>query len=106
MHEVNSASTRGPVSADGCFVTTHWSVVLSAQGGQGDDSREALETLCRTYWYPLYAYARRLGHRPADAEDLTQGFFARLLEKDYLKTAAREKGKFRTFLLTALKRYL
>jgi RNA polymerase sigma-70 factor (ECF subfamily) len=88
------------------FVTTHWSVVLSAQNQNVAKSSAALETLCRTYWYPLYAYARRAGHAPADAEDLTQSFFARLLEKDYLLSAAREKGKFRTFLLVALKRFL
>lgn len=88
------------------FLTTHWSVVLSAQDPSSPRSGEALGTLCRTYWYPLYAYVRRLGRGPADAEDLTQGFFARLLEKDYLKSATREKGRFRTFLLTALKCYL
>jgi RNA polymerase sigma factor (sigma-70 family) len=103
---MSSSSVPASRGGDGCFVTTHWSVVLSAQGQQGGDPSAALETLCRSYWYPLYAYARRLGHSPADAEDLTQGFFARLLEKDYLKAAAQEKGRFRTFLLTALKRYL
>jgi RNA polymerase sigma-70 factor (ECF subfamily) len=81
-------------------------VVLSAQDPHDPHSRKALESLCRSYWYPLYSYARRAGHSPPDAEDLTQGFFARLLEKDYLKTAARDKGRFRTFLLVALKRYL
>ena len=93
-------SHRGPV-----FATTHWSVVLSAQDKGSPRSAEALESLCRAYWYPLYAYARRAGHSPADAEDLTQGFFARLLERDYLKSAAPNKGRFRTFLLVALKRY-
>ena len=88
------------------FATTHWSVVLSAQDPHCPRWREALECLCRTYWYPLYSYARRAGHSPPDAEDLTQGFFARLLEKDYLKAAARDKGRFRTFLLVALKGYL
>ncbi len=90
----------------GIFATTHWSVVLSAREKDSARSVEALETLCRVYWYPLYAYARRAGHSPADAEDLTQGFFARVLEKDYLKSAAREKGRFRTFLLTAWERFL
>ena len=80
--------------------------MLLAQDRDSPRSAEALETLCRAYWFPLYAYARRAGHSPADAEDLAQGFFARLLEKDYLKSAAREKGRFRTFLLTALKRFL
>jgi RNA polymerase sigma factor (sigma-70 family) len=88
------------------FVTTHWSVVLSARQKDSPHSAAALETLCRTYWYPLYAYVRRQGHSPHDAQDLTQGFFARLLQKDYLQAAAREKGKFRTFLLVALKRFL
>lgn len=88
------------------FVTTHWSVVLSARGKDSPQSAAALETLCRTYWYPLYAYVRRQGHSPPDAQDLTQEFFARLLEKDYLKAADREKGRFRTFLIVALKRFL
>ena len=94
-------SERRPV-----FVTTHWSVVLSARQKDSPQSAAALETLCRTYWYPLYAYVRRQGHSPPDAQDLTQEFFARLLQKDYLKAAAREKGRFRTFLLVALKRFL
>jgi len=88
------------------FVTTHWSVVLSAREKGSPQSAAALETLCRTYWYPLYAYVRRQGHSPPDAQDLTQEFFARLLQKDYLKAAAREKGRFRTFLIVALKRFL
>src|SRR6202022_2063001 len=96
----SNGSHRGPV-----FATTHWSVVLSAQDKGSPQSAESLENLCRAYWYPLYAFARRAGHSPADAEDLTQGFFARLLEKDYLKTAAPNKGRFRTFLLMAFKRY-
>jgi RNA polymerase sigma factor (sigma-70 family) len=88
------------------FVTTHWSVVLSARKKDSPQSAAALETLCRTYWYPLYAFVRRQGHSPPDSQDLTQEFFARLLEKDYLKAAAREKGRFRTFLIVALKRFL
>jgi RNA polymerase sigma-70 factor (ECF subfamily) len=88
------------------FVTTHWSVVLSARQKDSPETAAALETLCRTYWYPLYAYVRRQGHSPHDAQDLTQEFFARLLQKDYLKAAAREKGRFRTFLIVALKRFL
>lgn len=81
-------------------------MVLSAQDKDAPGSREALETLCRIYWYPLYAFVRRQGRNPHDAQDLTQGFFARLLAKDYLKLAAAEKGKFRTFLLVSLKRFL
>ena len=88
------------------FVTTRWSVVLSAQEKRWPQSDEALETLCRAYWYPLYAYVRRQGRTPHDAQDLTQEFFARLLQKDYLQSVDREKGRFRTFLLVALKRFL
>ena len=99
----SSSETHAPRSA---FVTTHWSVVLSARDKDNSRSAEALEKLCRSYWYPLYVYVRRQGHSAHDAQDLTQEFFARLLEKDYLRAAAREKGKFRTFLLVALKRFL
>lgn len=88
------------------FVTTHWSVVLSAREQDSPRNREALEILCRTYWFPLYAFVRRQGRSPHDAQDLTQEFFARLLEKEYLKSVAQEKGRFRTFLLVALKRFL
>lgn len=102
----SEAGAGGTTPGSPVFVTTHWSVVRSARGPDSPQAREALEALCRTYWYPLYAYARRAGQSPADAEDLTQGFFARLLEKEYLKAAAEERGKFRTFLLTALKRFM
>jgi len=88
------------------FVTTHWSVVLTASGADTTRAHEALSSLCETYWYPLYAYARRRGHSPEDAQDLTQEFFARLLEKHWLARADREKGKFRSFLLMAMKRFL
>jgi RNA polymerase sigma factor (sigma-70 family) len=90
----------------GVFATTHWSVVLSAGGDSSRAAQEALEQLCRTYWYPLYAYVRRRGYAPHDAEDLTQSFFARLLEKDYLARADRERGRFRTFLLASLNYFL
>lgn len=88
------------------FATTHWSVVIAA--GRGDDSRAqaALDRLCRTYWYPLYAFVRRSGQSSHDAEDLVQAFFARCLEKNYLADADRDRGRFRTFLLVALKRFL
>ena len=85
------------------FQTTHWSVVLQAAG---EESGRALEHLCRTYWYPLYAFIRRKGHSPQDAQDLTQAFFARLLEKNYVAQADRERGRFRTFLLAALTHFL
>lgn len=88
------------------FATTHWSVVLAAGDSASPDSREALEKLCRAYWYPLYAFARRKGHSPQDAEDLTQGFFERLLAKHYLKDVLAEKGRFRTFLLTSLTHFM
>ncbi len=88
------------------FLTTHWSVVLSAQNPDSPQSAEALAKLCNDYWFPLYAFVRRQGRSPHDAQDLTQEFFARVLEKGYLKSAAREKGKFRTFLLVAIKRFL
>jgi RNA polymerase sigma-70 factor (ECF subfamily) len=81
-------------------------VVLSARDAGSPDAGAALESLCRAYWYPLYAYARRLGQSPHDAQDLTQEFFVRLLEKRWLANADREKGRFRTFLLTAFKRFL
>lgn len=87
------------------FTTTHWSVVLTAGHASSPEAREALERLCHTYWYPLYAYVRRRGYGAEDAEDLTQSFFARLLERDYLKLADRERGRFRTFLLTAMQRF-
>src|ERR1041385_351607 len=99
------ASTEGP-SPSPLFVTTRWSVVLAAQNHTAPDSSVALETLCRAYWYPLYALVRRQGHSPHDAQDLTQEFFARLLQKDYLRSAAKEKGRLRTFLSVALKRFL
>jgi RNA polymerase sigma factor (sigma-70 family) len=88
------------------FQTTHWSVVLAA--GRSDSPRraEALERLCQTYWYPLYAYVRQRGQGPEDAQDLTQGFLARLLEKNWLADLDPYTGRFRYFLLTALNRFL
>src|SRR5712691_1733634 len=83
----------------GEFTTTHWSVVLQAGKGDSAAATEALEHLCRSYWYPLYVFIRRKGYSPADAQDLTQDFFARLLEKQYLSLADQNRGKFRTFLL-------
>jgi len=85
------------------FDSTRWSMVLSA--GQRD-SPQALANLCETYWYPLYAYARRRVKRIQDAQDLTQGFFARLLEKDLLQVANPQRGRFRSFLLTSFKNFL
>ncbi len=88
------------------FLTTRWSVVLAARDPAGPDAARALETLCRTYWYPLYAFVRGSGHSPHDAQDLTQSFFAVLLAKDYLRVVTPEKGRFRTFLRMAVKRFL
>jgi len=80
--------------------------VLAAVHDSRPDAQAALATLCATYWYPLYAYVRRLGYKAEDAQDLTQGFFAVLLEKQYVKAADRERGRFRSFLLTAFKRFM
>jgi RNA polymerase sigma factor (sigma-70 family) len=88
------------------FATTHWTMVLHAGRSDSTAAREALAQLCQTYWYPLYAYVRRRGHAPEDAEDLTQGFFARLLELGSLADVSREKGKFRSFLFASLNHYL
>jgi RNA polymerase sigma factor (sigma-70 family) len=88
------------------FATTHWSVVLAAGHGSNSQASEALEQLCRTYWYPLYAYVRRWGHGPEEAQDLTQEFFARLLAGSYLAKADPQKGKFRSFLMAGLKNLL
>ena len=88
------------------FATTHWSVVLAAAEGEKPEAAAALEQLCRTYWYPLYAYVRREGYSPADAQDLTQEFFARLLARNLFAGVAPEKGKFRSFLLVALRHFL
>jgi len=88
------------------FATTHWTMVLDAGRSDSIRAREALAQLCQTYWYPLYAYIRRRGESAADAEDLTQGFFARLLELNSLADVRREKGKFRSFLLASLNHYL
>lgn len=88
------------------FATTHWSQVLSARDRQSPQSAAALEKLCRAYWYPLYAYIRRAGQSKENAEDLTQAFFARLLEKNYLDSARQERGRFRSFLLVALNHFM
>jgi RNA polymerase sigma-70 factor (ECF subfamily) len=96
-------TTPAPV---GEFPTTHWSVVLAAADEESPQATQALEQLCRTYWYPLYVYVRRRGHSPEDAQDLTQGFFAHLLSRDFLRGVGPKKGQFRSFLLACLKHYL
>ena len=87
------------------FATTHWSVVLTAQG-QSPAAQEALEKLCRTYWRPVYSFIRRQGIGPEEAEDITQGFFALLLERRDFDAVRREKGRLRSYLLTSLKHFL
>jgi RNA polymerase sigma factor (sigma-70 family) len=93
-------------SPDGLFTTTHWTAVLSASQMGSPESEAALATLCETYWYPLYVFVRRQGHGFEDAQDLVQGFFAKVLEKNYFQDADQVKGKFRSFLLLALKRFI
>lgn len=88
------------------FTTTHWSLILAAGHSQTPEAQEALETLCRTYWFPIYAYVRREGCSPEEAQDLTQEFFARFLEHKAFGQADPAQGKFRTFLLTSLKHFL
>jgi RNA polymerase sigma-70 factor (ECF subfamily) len=88
------------------FATTHWSLVLAARDPALPQSRAALSELCSTYWYPLYAFVRRRGHDPEAAQDLTQAFFLRLLEKDSLRVVDRAKGRFRSFLLAAFEHFL
>jgi RNA polymerase sigma factor (sigma-70 family) len=87
------------------FTTTHWSVVLEAQG-ESPAAREALEKLCRTYWWPLYGFVRRQGYAPEEAQDLTQGFFELLLERRDFDAVRREKGRLRSYLLASLKNFL
>lgn len=92
-------------SGGAVFATTRWSVVLAAQGESAEADR-ALEKLCRTYWWPIYGFVRRRGFVPEEAQDLTQGFFAMLLERKDLEAVRREKGRLRSYLLAALKNFL
>jgi RNA polymerase sigma factor (sigma-70 family) len=107
--EVTSATAFGPAAAGEhagtAFTTTHWSVVLTAQG-ESPTAQQALEKLCRTYWRPIYSFLRRQGIRPEEAEDLTQGFFVQLLERKSLSAVRKEKGRLRSYLLGALKYFL
>jgi RNA polymerase sigma factor (sigma-70 family) len=100
-----TTGTPGAV-AQPLFATTHWSVVLASADQNSPQGAAALEQLCRTYWYPLYAYVRRRGYQPEDAEDLTQEFFARFLAGNYLARVDRERAKFRSYLLGALNHFL
>lgn len=88
------------------FTTTHWSVVLAAHADDPDRAHDALEKLCTVYWYPLYAFLRRRGHQPANAEDLVQGFIAHLLEREFFQAADPDKGRFRSYLLTSLNHFV
>lgn len=103
-------SDKTPVSSAhaerGRFATTHWSVVLEAARPSSSHYRDAMSTLCGAYWYPLYAYLRRGGCSSHEAEEYTQGFFARLLEKEYLRQADPGRGRFRSFLLASLKHFV
>ena len=104
---MNSPASGPDADAGGgaIFTTTHWSVVLAARG-PSPAAAEALEQLCRTYWRPIYAFVRRQGIQPEEAEDLTQGFFALLLERRDFDTVRKEKGRLRSYLLTSLKHFL
>ena len=90
----------------GVFATTHWSVVVRARDIESPEAALAMEKLCRMYWYPLYVFARRKGHTHEDASDLTQAFFEKFLEKDFIRSADARLGRFRTFLLTAMSRFM
>jgi RNA polymerase sigma-70 factor (ECF subfamily) len=100
-HTTPASSAPGDI-----FATTHWTAVLAAGRKRTPHSDAALEELCKTYWFPLYAYVRRRGHSKEDAEDLVQAFFTRFLEKNYLATVSAERGRFRAFLLAVLKHFL
>jgi len=100
------ANSERAEAHDGVFATTRWSVVLAAGQQESPQAADALETLCRTYWYPLYAHVRRRGHGHEDAQDLTQDFFAHLLARGFPCGAAPERGKFRSFLLASLRHFL
>jgi len=88
------------------FPTTRFTLVLNAREQISAESQAALETLCEGYWFPLYAFVRRKGYGPEEAQDLTQGFFARMLERQYLRDYQRERGRFRTFLLSSVQNFL
>lgn len=103
---ITPTSNPNQARPDNVFVTTHWSVVLLAGQETSAESASALEHLCRTYWYPLYAYARRQGHSPPDGQDLTQQFFAGFIEKKYFGLANPDRGRFRCFLLASFKHFL
>jgi RNA polymerase sigma-70 factor (ECF subfamily) len=103
---VDSESPPNPPSANLVFATTHWSLVLRARAGGSPEAEKALARLCQTYWYPVYAFFRREGRSPEEAEDLTQSFFAMLLEREDLAQVHPAKGRFRSFLLASARNFL
>jgi RNA polymerase sigma-70 factor (ECF subfamily) len=106
LYDTRMSSEMPSSTGQRSFPNTRWSVVLAATKRASPEAASALETLCRAYWYPLYAYARRCGQTPQDAQDLTQEFFCRLLEKHWFNLADPEKGRLRTFLIVALKHFM
>ena len=104
MHQ--SPGAKPDPAGRGRFATTQWSLVLAAAKGDSAEAEEALERLCALYWYPVFAFVRRQSHSAEEAEDLTQGFFVRLIEKGDIGDADRSRGRFRTFLLTACRHFL
>jgi len=105
VSSMSSAPENAPTSAMG-FQTTHWTIILKARDDNDTAARESLATLCATYWYPLYAFIRRQGSTPHEAEDLTQEFFFRFVDRHALSSVQRAAGKFRSFLLACLKNFL
>jgi RNA polymerase sigma-70 factor (ECF subfamily) len=104
--ESQGGEGNAAVPIGGSFVTTRWSLVLAARDRDSPEGDEALESLCRQYWYPLYGFVRGMGHSAHDAQDFTQEFFSRLLAKEYLRVVDPERGRFRTFLRMAVRRFL
>lgn len=99
-------SNESAIAAVGVFATTHWSAVVRAGDSGSPEAAAAMERLCRTYWYPLYTFARRKGHGHEDASDLTQAFFERFLQKRYLRSVDAKLGRFRTFLMASMGHFL
>lgn len=103
---LENESDRESIAGKQQFASTHWSIVVAAGDADGEDARDALSKLCEVYWFPLYAYVRRRVADVSEAQDLTQAFFAELLEKNYVGSAKPDRGRFRAFLLTAFKHFL
>src|SRR5215472_16753676 len=100
------ADTADERAAGGVFNTTHWSVVVAAGEEGSEPAAAALSRLCQTYWFPVYAFIRKKGHSPEQAQDFTQEFFAGFLEKNYVAKARRERGRFRVFLMGSVDNFL